>query len=114
MIRPLVTALLLAAATPLSAQTRDIPLSSAQSSRDAEALFQQLDSNHDGVLSAAELAAPGAARGNWIAVDRNGDGRITHDEFGLVRNFASRPTSAATGGSQAPQEPQEPKVEGRP
>jgi EF hand len=63
------------------------------------------------VLSAQELAAPAAQQGNWIAVDRNGDGRITRDEFGLVRNFASTAPSAATGGTQ---EPPKAKAEGRP
>jgi hypothetical protein len=96
-----------------AAQARDVPLASAQSSREAEALFRQLDTNGDGVLSAQELAAPGAAQGNWIAVDRNGDGRITQDEFGIVRNFAANPPSAATGGTQGP-EKETPKASGRP
>jgi Ca2+-binding EF-hand superfamily protein len=95
------------------AQTREVPLSSAQASRDASALFHSLDTNHDGVLSPAELAAPGAGQGNWIAVDRNRDGRITQDEFGIVRNFAANPPSAAAGGSQGKPE-EKAKAEGRP
>lgn len=97
-----VTAALLAFSRPLAAQAPEAPLASAQSSDDAAALFRRLDANRDGVLSTQELTAPAASGGNWIAVDRNGDGRITQDEFGLVRNFASRPSSAATGGTQAP------------
>lgn len=86
---------------PAFAQTRaEAPVASAQSSDDAAALFRKLDTNGDGVLSPQELAAPAASQGNWLAVDRNRDGRITQDEFGLVHNFAANPTSAATGGTQ--------------
>lgn len=94
-----------------AAQAPEAPLASAESSSDAAALFRQLDANGDGVLSAQELAAPAAARGNWLAVDRNGDGRITQEEFGIVSSFASRRSSAATGGTQAREAP---KAEARP
>jgi hypothetical protein len=102
--RPVATLLLAGALLVLSReaapQASEAPLASAESSSDAAALFRHLDANGDGVLSAEELAAPPAARGNWLAVDRNRDGRITEEEFGIVSNFASRPSSAATGGTQ--------------
>ncbi len=113
-VRVLVPVLLLAFASPLAAQTRDVPLGSALSNRDAEALFQRLDTNGDGYLSPQELAAPAAGQGNWIAVDRNADGRISRDEFGLVRNFASAPQTGAAGGTRAPQPQQPPKASGQP
>lgn len=112
-MRFLLPVLLVAFASPLAAQTREVPLGSAVSNRDAEALFQRLDANRDGYLSPQELAAPAAGQGNWIAVDRNADGRIGRDEFGLVRNFASAPQTGAAGGTQAPQ-PQPPKASGQP
>ena len=49
-------------------------------------LFERLDTNRDGFLSDAELARDEARQGNWIALDRNGDGRISRGEFtGLSR-----------------------------
>jgi len=107
--------ILLAFVAPLGAQPADVPLASAQMSRDAEALFRRLDTNGDGVLSPQELAAPGAADGSWIAVDRNRDGRITREEFGVVRNFAStQPSSAAGGSRETPQKPAAATGAGRP
>lgn len=111
MRHPALSALLAALlAMPRLAEAQDAPLASAESSGDAAALFRQLDANRDGALSAQELAAPAAQRGNWIAVDRDGDGRITQSEFGVVAGFAP---SAATGGS-ADKDPQKPKAAGRP
>lgn len=114
MMRAFILAVATTALTPVMAQTAaEAPLASAQSSNDAAALFRELDTDHDGALSSEELAAPGAARGNWIAVDRNRDGRITPDEFGLVRNFAANPPSSAAGGTQGPRR-EKPKASGRP
>jgi hypothetical protein len=46
-----------------------------------DGLFDRLDANRDGYLSAAELERETAERANWIAADRNNDGRISRDEF---------------------------------
>lgn len=99
---------ILAALSPapvLAQASAEPPVASARVSDDAAALFRKLDTNGDGVLSPKELAAPAAGQGNWLAVDRNRDGRITQDEFGLVRNFASNPPSSAAGGSRTPEKP---------
>jgi Ca2+-binding EF-hand superfamily protein len=97
--------LLLAFTSPAAAQARD---------EDADTLFRKLDTNGDGFLSPRELAAQAALEGNWIAVDRDGDGRIARKEFGLVRNFAATPAASAAGGTRAPDTTEKPKVEGRP
>jgi Ca2+-binding EF-hand superfamily protein len=77
-------------------------------SADPEAgLFDRLDRNKDGYLSPDELAAPQAQNGNWIAIDRDRDGRISRTEFGtlMARPTPQQAPSAAAGGTQ----PQPPK-----
>jgi Ca2+-binding EF-hand superfamily protein len=101
----LLGALLVAFVPPLAAQSRD---------EGADALFRKLDRNGDGFLSPAELASQPAREGNWIAVDRDGDGRIARQEFGLVRNFAATPSTSGAGGTRAPQTAEKPKAEGQP
>jgi EF hand len=71
----------------------------------ARSLFDRLDRNRDGYLSSAELASEEARRENWIAVDRDRDGRINRGEFGLAGASPTSP-SAAAGGTQAPKKPE--------
>lgn len=54
----------------------------ASAPRQPSPLFRRLDHNRDGFLSSAELDSDAALRGNWVAVDRDGDGRISAAEFG--------------------------------
>ena len=51
----------------------------------ARTLFRQLDRNGDGYLSQQELWQPREREDNWAAVDRNRDGRISADEFTVLR-----------------------------
>ena len=50
----------------------------------SQALFDRLDKNRDGYLTGTELTSQEALSTNWLAVDRNGDGRIGRDEFTAV------------------------------
>jgi hypothetical protein len=68
----------------------------------AESLFERLDRNKDGYLTPEELTAQEAKTRNWIAVDRDRDGRISRAEFGLVAVPKPDPNAAA-GGTKTPQ-----------
>jgi hypothetical protein len=50
----------------------------------SQGLFERLDKNHDGYLTGTELTSQEALSANWLGVDRNGDGRISRDEFTAV------------------------------
>jgi Ca2+-binding EF-hand superfamily protein len=70
---------------------------------EGESLFERLDRNNDGYLTADELTADEAKTRNWIAVDRDGDGRISRAEFGLVATpTPKQEPNAAAGGSKQP------------
>jgi EF hand len=81
------------------------PNATSGASAPARPLFDRLDRNRDGYLSSAELASDEARQANWIAVDRDRDGRIGRGEFGLVDTAKAAP-SAAAGGTQTPKKPE--------
>ncbi len=60
----------------------------------SQALFNRLDKNRDGYLTGAELTSSEAATSNWLAVDRDNDGRISRAEFSAVGTTASDSPSA--------------------
>jgi Ca2+-binding EF-hand superfamily protein len=69
------TATLLPAAGPALAQ-------GSQGSPDkARAMFEKVDTNHDGMLSAEEWTAAGRRAKGFEMVDANHDGQITPDEL---------------------------------
>lgn len=52
----------------------------------APELFSRLDRDRDGELNDSELwSAQTSSRGGWIALDRDGNGRIAPSEFGSIR-----------------------------
>jgi len=62
---------------------------SASADRDeaeSRRLFSELDRNGDGYLTRDELWSDRGRQGNWAAVDRNRDGRISPDEFTVLRS----------------------------
>lgn len=61
--------------------TAPTPTAAVVDPRTADRLFARFDTNRDGFLSEAEMDAARADRGNWIALDRNRDGRIARTEF---------------------------------
>ena len=54
-------------------------------SRGTGATFARLDRDGDGFVSDRELDRPLAERRNWLAIDLNGDGRISRAEFEAMR-----------------------------
>lgn len=99
----------LALAFPVYAAEADgSPPASAGATRPAEptqagarsALFERLDRNRDGFLSRDEMESDEARRANWLATDRDNDGRISRSEFSEVRSSA-RGSAGASGSSSA-------------
>jgi len=68
--------------------------SAAGGSAAAERAFRALDRNHDGYLTEDELWSRNNRARNWIAIDRNGDQRISPDEFSML----TAPRGAAAAG----------------
>jgi hypothetical protein len=56
----------------------------------SRALFDRLDKNRDGYLTGTELTSQEALSTNWLAVDRDGDGRISREEFTAVNPETAR------------------------
>jgi EF hand domain-containing protein len=50
----------------------------------SQALFDRLDKNRDGYLTGTELTSQEALTSNWLAVDRDADGRISRSEFTAI------------------------------
>jgi hypothetical protein len=50
----------------------------------SQALFDRLDKNRDGYLTGTELTSQEALTSNWLAVDRDTDGRISRAEFSAI------------------------------
>jgi hypothetical protein len=56
----------------------------------SRALFDRLDKNRDGYLTGTELTSQEALTTNWLGVDRDGDGRISREEFTAVNPETAR------------------------
>ena len=94
----LAVALFLCPGSPWGAE----PQAGAGASAPSASLFDRLDRNKDGYLSREELASDEARSRNWIAVDRDRDGRISRAEFNLVGVPSATPQPSAAAGATVP------------
>jgi Ca2+-binding EF-hand superfamily protein len=82
-----------------------LPAAAQPGDADLDQLFKRLDRDGDGYLSREELESPLASQANWIAVDRDRDGRIARAEFGGIPVARSGAGAAAGGTFRDPQAP---------
>jgi hypothetical protein len=94
----LAVALFLCPGSPWGAE----PEAGAGASAASASLFDRLDRNKDGYLSREELESDEAKNRNWIAVDRDRDGRISRTEFNLVATPPSQPQASPAAGASRP------------
>lgn len=100
MARRIITAIAtLCLSAPLAAQT-PAPVPTERDVRELSAFFVQIDADRNGRMTKAEMSAFGIRHGIgtlvkdkvWNAMDANGDGQLTKDEFirGMVSDRAAR------------------------
>ena len=82
------------------------PQAGAGATAPAASLFDRLDRNRDGYLTRDELTSDEAKSRNWIAVDRDRDGRISRAEFGLIGVPSAAPQPSAATGATTPPKPE--------
>ena len=58
----------------------------AAATTDVDAVFILLDANKDNTLSTTEAQKDGKVQGMWKQLDRDGDGKVTRDEFKAYQN----------------------------
>jgi hypothetical protein len=73
-----------------SGATAPRPSFEPRSDAAAQELFNRLDKNRDGFLTGTELTTGDALTSNWLAVDRDADGRISRAEFSVVESSVAR------------------------
>lgn len=94
----LIAAASLLVAGPVAAQTAPVP--TGRDVRELSEIFGQVDADRNGKLTKPEMSAFGVRHRigvlvnnkTWGAMDKNGDGRLTRDEFvsGMVADRAAR------------------------
>jgi hypothetical protein len=77
-------------AAPRASTGATRPSEPAQAAAPRSRLFERLDRNRDGFLSRDEMDSAEARAANWIASDRDNDGRISRAEFNEITETSSQ------------------------
>jgi hypothetical protein len=70
----------------------------------ASALFDDLDANKDGQVSADEASSESELTEAWSTVDTDKDGAIDRTEFSAFESLQGKPGEAPGEGSESPME----------
>lgn len=70
-------------------QSHETPAPKGAEGRSASPLFMQLDANKDGYVDAGEANKSATVKGNFKAMDTNGDGRISNEEWSKFESGGS-------------------------
>src|SRR5688500_10115821 len=98
---PILGAAALCLAVPAFGQEEKKPAS------DQQALFDRIDQNKDGVITAADVPEERKSLFERLARsgDKNGDGKITREEFASANQDPPRRREAAPEGERRPMQP---------
>lgn len=74
---------------PMGKKATDQTMAQSSTTSAAQAKFDLLDANHDGVIDKQEAAASKALTAEFAKIDANNDGKLSLTEFATVRDLAS-------------------------
>ncbi|HSE13158.1 MAG TPA: hypothetical protein VLB69_11040 [Rudaea sp.] len=83
---------------PMGKQPTDQATAQSSSMSAAQAKFNLLDANHDGIVDRQEAAASKALTAQFDKIDANKDGKLSLTEFATVKDLASIKVDKKSGG----------------
>ena len=83
---------------PMGKQPTDQTMAQTSTTSAAQAKFDLIDTNHDGVIDRQEAAASKALTAEFSKLDANKDGKLSLTEFVTVKDLASIKIDNKSGG----------------